>query len=363
MAFRVAIIGTGHVAHLHANAYRASGKAEIVAVADVNDEVRAAFQKEYGIPNTYGDYRAMLDSECPDVVSVCVWPHLHPEMTIRAAGTHGVKGILCEKPLALTLPAMNEMIAACRQRGIALGVGHQLRHQAHVRAARELINSGTFGAVRRVWAVCGSGDLMSNTIHTIDLVHFFCDDRQVTRVFAQADPGDGAYRFGHPVERTSVAYALIPEDGGIPDVRICVESANCWSQGYHYITIECADGTIEINKPGSPPVVAKGWRSAEKELGELQEEPDPSTLAVRDLFDAVERHREPVSNGITGYKAVEFILAMYQSALHRSIVELPLPADTPDPLRHFFNWDGVIRGGRGTAFSTTGAVTTTGKIS
>jgi len=31
MAFRVAIIGTGHVAHLHANAYRASGKAEVVA--------------------------------------------------------------------------------------------------------------------------------------------------------------------------------------------------------------------------------------------------------------------------------------------------------------------------------------------
>ena len=47
------------------------------------------------------------------MVSVCTWPQHHADIIVETA-KHGVRGILCEKPLALTIEDMETMIAACR---------------------------------------------------------------------------------------------------------------------------------------------------------------------------------------------------------------------------------------------------------
>jgi predicted dehydrogenase len=333
-----------------------------VAVADISREARDAFSQDYGIPATYDDYRAMLEQEKPDIVSVCVWPHMHPEAAINSAMTSSVRGVLCEKPLGLTMAAMKDIITACDASNVRLGIGHQLRYQRRHEIARDLIRSGEIGEIERVWAVCASGDLMSNTIHTVDLMLMYCSDRKVTKLFAQVDPGEGGYRFGHPVERTAMAYGRIGADDGSPAVRFSVESANLWTAGYHYLAVEGTRGVIEVNRPDSPLVQIRRAGDNVAVSVPVDDEPDPSTAAALELCAAIEENRDPYSSGRTGYRSAELILAMYASAFRKQPVDLPLPVDLPSPLHQLFAWDGVVRGGRGAAFSTSGVATTEQKI-
>jgi predicted dehydrogenase len=99
--YRVAIIGCGRPlrtagatgfgqSHLHAQGYQASGRCQLAALADISRGNAEAFAAEHGDPNTppaiYLDYQEMLAKECPDVVSICTWPHLHAPMVIACAG-------------------------------------------------------------------------------------------------------------------------------------------------------------------------------------------------------------------------------------------------------------------------------------
>jgi len=361
MRYRVGIVGTGRVARLHVQGYRGTGRTELVAAADISAEAREAFAKEFEVGHVYTDYRRMLEAEHLDIVSICTWPHLHREAVLAAAETPGVRGILCEKPLALALADMQEMIAACDHAGIRFAVGHQLRYQRRHERACELIRSGALGEAERIWAVCSSGDLLSNAIHTVDLMLMYAGDRQVTDLLAQVDPGEGAYRFGHPVERTALAYGCLASAGQQPATRFVLESANPWSKGYHHLVVEGSAGRLEVNNPDGPSL--RVWRAGL--LGwatvEIPDEPDPSVGAALELCRAIEEGRDPRSSGRTGYRSAEVIFGVYASAVARAPVRLPLAPDAPNPLRALFGWDGVPRGGRGTVYSTDGTVAA-GKI-
>ena len=65
----------------------------------------------------------------PDVVSICTWPRLHRPMTLETVKA-GVRGIVCEKPLALDGSEVREMLAACRKADAKLAVAHPRAHEA-----------------------------------------------------------------------------------------------------------------------------------------------------------------------------------------------------------------------------------------
>ena len=64
----------------------------------------------------FRDYRTMINEMRPDVVSICTWPQHHLEI-VRVAAQLGVKGILCEKPMALQMSEVEEMIDDLPGRG------------------------------------------------------------------------------------------------------------------------------------------------------------------------------------------------------------------------------------------------------
>src|SRR5581483_1726326 len=109
---RVAILGLGGISRAHLRGYRApenAGRVEVVAGADISAAARARFVEETGIERTYADYRELLERERPEIVSICTWPPLHPEM-VEAAAAAGVRGILCEKPMAVDLAGCDRML-------------------------------------------------------------------------------------------------------------------------------------------------------------------------------------------------------------------------------------------------------------
>ncbi len=127
---RAAIFGLGAIARAHLRGYRSevnAARVEVIAGADPSAEARTRFAEETGA-TVHEDFRELLTRERPEVLSICTWPPLHPEM-VEAACTAGVKGIVCEKPAAVDLAGCDRMIAAAEASGTVLVIGHQRRLQ------------------------------------------------------------------------------------------------------------------------------------------------------------------------------------------------------------------------------------------
>jgi len=144
---RVGIIGSGWIANVgHVPAWQnLSDSVEIVANADISAEIAATFAEANGVPNHYGDYRAMLEKEALDIVSVCTPNCHHKEGTLAslAAGAH----VLCEKPVTTSRADAAEMYEAADQAGRLLMVGQSMRFSPHVCAARDIVASGQVGEI------------------------------------------------------------------------------------------------------------------------------------------------------------------------------------------------------------------------
>jgi 1,5-anhydro-D-fructose reductase (1,5-anhydro-D-mannitol-forming) len=93
--------------------------------------------------------------------------------------------VLCEKPFAMTVAQAHEMVMACHTAGVLLRVAHQIRLDAAIGRAREIVRSGRLGrlaaitierasglAQRTSWRqdVAQSGVLFDVGVHLLDLI-------------------------------------------------------------------------------------------------------------------------------------------------------------------------------------------------
>src|SRR5690349_21425014 len=134
---RAAIIGCGGRGRAHAEGYRASADARIVAVADPVPEAGQALSDKYDVPAVFQDHRAMLAEHRPEIVSVCTWTGLHRQIVLDVVEA-GARAIHCEKPMAPTWTEAREVHNACRDAGVQLTFCHQRRFGAQFVKAREL---------------------------------------------------------------------------------------------------------------------------------------------------------------------------------------------------------------------------------
>lgn len=147
---RIGVIGTGTIAnsaHLPAIA-QLHEELELVAVADVRDEVVQDVAKRYGAAHWYADYRQLLERDDIDLVDICTPEFLHHEQVTAAAAAG--KHILCEKPMASSVAEADGMIEAARRAGVKLMIGHSRRFTRRYRLIREAIERGEIGDVRLV---------------------------------------------------------------------------------------------------------------------------------------------------------------------------------------------------------------------
>jgi predicted dehydrogenase len=123
-----------------------------------------------------------------EVVSICTPPASHVPL-VEAAAAAG-KHVLVEKPLAVTVADADRSIRACAAAGVHLGVVHQQRARAAVRALREVVRSGRIGRpllgiATQAWfrtqgeidgdpwrgsASAGGGVLLDQAVHVLDLL-------------------------------------------------------------------------------------------------------------------------------------------------------------------------------------------------
>ncbi len=141
---RAAMIGLGWWGRHMVNAVKGSDKLEIVRLAARRPDRHRDFAEETGIP--------LLDSfekvlEDPDVDAVIlVTPHSQHEDQLHAAIAHG-KQIFCEKPLSLTKASAERMVAATRDAGLVMGVGHERRFESTMEEIARIVQSGDLGTL------------------------------------------------------------------------------------------------------------------------------------------------------------------------------------------------------------------------
>jgi myo-inositol 2-dehydrogenase/D-chiro-inositol 1-dehydrogenase len=146
MTLRFGLIGYGLWGRHHARAIAQAPGAALTAIACRTEATAAAARADFpGVPVSL-DYREVLGRGDVDVVDVVVPNDLHAEIGV-AALEHG-KDVLLEKPLAPTLAECDRLIAAARDRGRVLSVGHELRLSSQWGAIKALIDAGDLGDVR-----------------------------------------------------------------------------------------------------------------------------------------------------------------------------------------------------------------------
>jgi inositol 2-dehydrogenase len=118
-------------------------EADLVAVADPNEEITRETAARYGAKTWFTDYRALLEQKDVEAVVIASPTYTHVEV-VEAAAASG-KQIFCEKPLALTPQGCDEAIAAARQAGVRLMVGFMRRYDAAYRMAKRKIDEGVIG--------------------------------------------------------------------------------------------------------------------------------------------------------------------------------------------------------------------------
>lgn len=146
---RWGILGAAKFAldHMGPAIHMAKG-AELAAIATSAAEKAEPFQAFAPGLRVYLNYDDLLADPEIDAVYVPLPNHLHVEWTLKAlaAGKH----VLCEKPVALTAPEVNALVAKRDETGLLAAEAYMIVHHPQFLRAKELVSQGAIGRLMHV---------------------------------------------------------------------------------------------------------------------------------------------------------------------------------------------------------------------
>ncbi|MBI1248367.1 twin-arginine translocation signal domain-containing protein [bacterium] len=212
--------------------------ADFVALADVDagileDTAGKVKSKQGKKPDTYKDYRKVLDRDDIDAVMIATPDHWHTKVAVEAM--YAGKDVYCEKPLTLTIAEGKLIEKVVKETGRVFQVGTMQRSECGSRflEAVALIRDGRIGDVKKV--TCGIGGMTGSPVIPVAAV-----------------PSGLDYDFWlGPAPK--VDYRALPEmrkgyGGGVPLYSNCHYSFRNWHEysggkltdwGAHHVDIAC----------------------------------------------------------------------------------------------------------------------------
>ncbi|XP_019153421.1 PREDICTED: uncharacterized oxidoreductase At4g09670-like [Ipomoea nil] len=166
---RFGILGCATVARKLARAISLAPNATISAVGSRTAEKAAAFAAETECPATakiYGSYDAVLDDPDVDAVYIPLPTSLHVRWAVLAAQKK--KHILVEKPAALNVAELDQILAACESSGVQFMDGTVWTHHPRTAKMKEFLSDPLrFGQLKSVHSIVSflvSADSLKNDI-------------------------------------------------------------------------------------------------------------------------------------------------------------------------------------------------------
>lgn len=345
---RYALIGCGRIAPNHIAAAMANNL-EIAAVCDIVPEhmenVLEPLSKEQAqLVKRYTDYHMLLDQEKPTLVAIATESGKHAQIALDciAAGCH----VIIEKPIALSIADADEIIEAAKEKNVLVCANHQNRFNKCIQYIRSAMDSGRFGRMlhatahvrwnrgqdyytqapwRGTWAQDG-GALMNQCIHNIDLLRWMMGD-EVTEVFAYTD------NLLHPyIEAEDMGLALLKFKNGA--YGIIEGTTNVYPKNLEETLYLFGEhGTVKAG--GKSVNLIEEWRFSDglddpQQVKETYHEAPPNVYGFghmplyADMINAILTERQPYVTAEDGKRALELVLAIYQSAAKGQPVKFPM---------------------------------------
>ncbi|THG33153.1 Gfo/Idh/MocA family protein [Naasia lichenicola] len=144
---RIGVIGAGMImSDVHLEAYRQAGF-EVAAIASRTVGNAAKVAEQYGIPTVHDTPEQLIEDPSIAVIDIAFPPDLQPALIRHALAQPHVKGILAQKPLALSLEdaiALRDEAAAA---GKILSVNQNMRYDQSIRVLSQILERGELGDV------------------------------------------------------------------------------------------------------------------------------------------------------------------------------------------------------------------------
>lgn len=181
------------------------GRVDLIALCDLSEAAatHVADEAERGLgrrPRVYTDFAAMLDGE-PAIEAVNVVTDIRSHHHFAIAALRAGKHVAVEKPLAITVRAAREVVAAATRARRVLSVSENFRRDPLMRLAQAAIAGGLIGSPRLLLDMSLSGSrtvqqttawrhikerggwLLDSAVHDADIIHYLAGS--VTHVAAQ----------------------------------------------------------------------------------------------------------------------------------------------------------------------------------
>ena len=343
---KYALIGCGRISPNHIAAAKAN-HLNLVAICDVVSANMEDKKLKFELGNDvkqYTDYKEMLRAEKPELVAIATESGKHAAIALDCieAGCN----LIIEKPIALSLKDADKIIDEAEKRGVKVCACHQNRFNKSIQKIRDAVEKKRFGRMfygtahirwckdyeyyhraswRGTWEQDG-GALMNQCIHNIDLLRWMMGD-EIIEVVGMTD------RLNHDyIEAEDLGIALVRfKNGayGIIEGTTDIYPKNLEETLYLFGekgTVKAGGQSVNIIEEWNfsdmlddPEVVKAQYHEAPPNVYGFGHTP-----LYADVIDAIENDRAPYVDAKAGRRALELVLAIYQSAATGQAVKLPM---------------------------------------
>ncbi len=326
---KLAIIGAGRIAQVHAAAADRDPRIALVYVSDIRAEASEALAASYGATSV--DVDTIFDDEGIDAVLIASSTATHAEFLERAAKAG--KAVLCEKPIALDIERTKAAVDVVNANPVACALGFNRRHDPQFVALKEAVDAGRIGRLETLTIISrdpapppidyikGSGGLFFDMmIHDFDVARWLLDE-PIVSVFASGgvmvDPA-----IGEAGDIDTAMVVLTTESG-----RLChIQNSRRTAYGYDQrIEAFGSEGMLQAVNETETRLRYTG------EAGQLDEPPKHFFLErygiaygreLGDLYDAWSSGRAPKATHEDGYQSLRLAAAATQSLAQGRVVAM-----------------------------------------
>ncbi|MBM3240748.1 Gfo/Idh/MocA family oxidoreductase [Candidatus Poribacteria bacterium] len=343
---KIALVGVGNrgwYAHLPIIT-RMTDALDFVAICDLDAKRAQEIGESVGVPY-YFNLEEMLAKAKPDIADICTPGETH-HLVAKTVAEHGVS-ILCETPIAITLPCADFMISAAQKNGVKLEVSENVWRFATERLKAEIIRSGIISKVVRTY-----NHRIWGAYHSMNALRTYAAFREAKSVWALKTQNslDHPITDGRPMTTETFVHAVITFEDDILAFYEQLSPRNSPLRRKPHTEVEGTGGSIVdtdvhlvdkklslkriTNDAGAlermaletdPAVV---WENPFAQYGFSGDDQIAVATGLWSIRKAVLEDAEPEYGSTNARKDQEIAMAIGESSLISKKVELPLKSVT-----------------------------------
>ncbi|MBX3070706.1 MAG: Gfo/Idh/MocA family oxidoreductase [Thermomicrobiales bacterium] len=340
--YGIGIIGCGGIVnYAHLPAYRSRGL-NVVACYDQDPDAARRTADEHGIPHVATSVDELLNRDDIAILDVAVTPWAQMEIAERAiaAGKH----LLCQKPFSDSIESAERVVELAAEAGIKIAVNQQMRWDAGIRVAKQLVEQGAIGtpadarievSVKTPWhmwpwiAAQDHLEVMFHSIHYHDALRYLFGDPSSVTAFHHKWPNQPE------VGETRTLTVFEYDQRDLQTIIDC--NHHNWSDDFYARFRFLGDGGIITGTLGvlydyptgrvdtleyQPNHEPRAWHKAELSTWWI---PDAFVGPMASLMEAIQTGGEPITAARDNLGTLRTCFAAYESATQKRTVTIPRP--------------------------------------